>query len=83
MSELLFTFFKDWQIETILLGEWDPWFLSLTKNEDVTLSGGENVSIGILKMDDIESTDMFFDIGDNTNTSDVVTGNDISNITHF
>jgi len=51
--------------------------LSITNDDNVTESGGEVVSLGVLDMDDIEGTLMFLDGGDDTNSTNVVsTGKD-------
>jgi len=71
----------DWShVKTLVLWKTDPWVLALANNEDVADSGGEVGSSGISEMDDIEATEVSFSVGDDTNSSDVVSLSDQSDV---
>jgi len=46
--------------------------LSITNNENVTLSGSEGVTLRVLDVADFERTWMLFDRGEGTNSTNVV-----------
>mmetsp|Transcript_68359 Transcript_68359/g.79592 ORF Transcript_68359/g.79592 Transcript_68359/m.79592 type:complete len:219 (-) Transcript_68359:210-866(-) len=72
----------DWShVKTLVLWKTDPWVLALTNDEDVADSGSEVGSSGISEMDDIEATEMSLTVGDDTDSSDVVSLGDQSNVT--
>ena len=74
----------DWgHVNTLVLWKTDPWVLALTNDEHIADSGGEVGSSGISEMDDIETTEMSFTVGDDTNSSDVVSLSDQSNVTYY
>jgi len=83
MSDLLFTFLEDGQVETVVLGEGDPGLLALSEDEHVTLSGGEDVAVGVLQVDDVEGSDVLLDVGDDTDPTDVVPGDDVGDVAHL
>jgi len=58
--------------DTISLWNGNSGGLSITNNDNVTLSGREGVTLGILDMADLERTWMLFDRGEGTNSTDVV-----------
>ena len=62
--------------DTISLWNGNSVGLSITNDDNVTESGGEVVSLGVLDMDDIEGTLMLFDGRNNTNSTDVVSSNE-------
>lgn len=63
--------------DTISLWNGNSVGLTITNDDNVTESGGEVVSLGVLDMDDIEGTLMLLDGGDDTNSTNVVsTGKD-------
>lgn len=50
--------------------------LTITNNNDVTESGGERVSLGVLNMADLERTWMLFDRGKSTDSTNIVSSNE-------
>lgn len=62
-------------LDTLALGQTDPWLL-LANDEDVVLSGSERVVNGVLDVDNVETTVVAFSVGDDTNTTQVTTTND-------
>ena len=69
-------------VNTLVLWKTDPWVLTLTNDEDVADSGGEVGASGISKMDDIESTEVSLSVGDDTNSSDVVSLSDHGDVSY-
>jgi hypothetical protein len=76
VSESVISILDDRESETLSLWQGDGWGLSVTDDNDVTDSGGELLVVGILDVDNIVGTDMLLDGGDNTNSSDIVTGSE-------
>jgi len=70
----------DRQLNTLALGQRDPWLL-LANDEDVGLSSSEGVINGILDVDDVEATIVSLTVSDNTNTAHVTTTSNHSNYT--
>ncbi len=65
-------FFQNVKIKTFIGWEGDFGFF-ITNDENVTSSGSESLSIGILQVDNIEATQMSFNMEDSSNSTDVVT----------
>ena len=57
---------------TISLWKRDSWGLSVTDHEKVANSGGETSAVGILDVTNVVGTDMLFDGGDDTDSSNIV-----------
>jgi len=66
---------------TLVSWETDEGFVALSKEEDVAGSGGENVSGGILDVDDIEGTWVSLSGLDGTNSTDILTADDLAHVT--
>jgi len=76
-------FFKRSQSNTLLLGEGDQGGLALSDDENVSDSGSERVSSSISNVDNIETTDVSISVDNDTDSSDVVTGGDQSEVAGF
>jgi len=71
----------DWShVETLVLWKTDPWVLALTNDKDVADSGCEVGSSSISEMDNIEATKVSLSVGDNTDSSNVVSLSDHGDI---
>lgn len=66
------TLFSNRELDTLALGQADPWLL-LSNDEDVRFTSGKGVVNGILDVDDVETTIVALTMGDDTNTSHVTT----------
>jgi hypothetical protein len=62
--------------DTFSLWNGDLGGLTITNNNDVTESGGERVSLGVLNMADLERTWMLFDRGKSTDSTNIVSSNE-------
>lgn len=67
-------------LDTLALGQTDPWLL-LANDEDVVLSGGERVVDGILDVDNVETTIVSLAVSDDTHTTHVATTSNHGNHT--
>lgn len=63
-------------MQTLLLWKGDQGLLSRANQENVFLSGGEGLSVGVLDVGNIVTSDVSFDVGDLTNSTDVVATGD-------
>jgi hypothetical protein len=79
----LFSFFEGSHINTVILGKGNPGFLSFSDDENVSGSGGESVAVAVFDVDDGEGAHVLFDVGDGSDSSDVVTGSDEANVSSF
>lgn len=70
-------FFQNVQIKTFVGWEGDLRLL-VTNDEDVSTSGGESLSVGILQVDDIEGSQMSLNVEDGSDSTDVVTTGNVS-----
>lgn len=61
------------EVKTIVSGEGDPRLLALSNNENVADTGGNVLSVGVLHVNDIEASQMSLSVGDDTDSSNVVT----------
>jgi hypothetical protein len=66
------TLLGDGELDTLALGQGDPWLLT-TDNEDVVLTGGELVVNGVLDMHNVETSVVAFTVSDDTDTAHVTT----------
>jgi len=66
------------KLETVALGQGDGWVLTVTDHENVSDTGGEGVSVGILDVSDVEGTWMLFDGLEDTNSTGVVSASQIN-----
>lgn len=66
------TLLSDGELDTLALGQGDPGLLS-ADDENVALTSGESVVNGILQVHNVEATIVALTVGDNTNTTHVVT----------
>jgi hypothetical protein len=65
------------ELDTLALGQRDPRLL-LANDEDVALPGGEGVVVGVLDVDNVETTIMAFPVGNDTDTAHVSATSDHS-----
>lgn len=73
----LVTLLDEGKADTLLLWQGDPWLLAVTNNENVAETGGELVAAGIGNVGDLVGTWMVLDVLEDTNTTDVVTTDDV------
>ena len=71
------SFFEDAQHDTVSFWEGDEGFL-ISDDEDVSFSGSEGFSIGVLDVDDIEGSQMSFDVLDLSDSTDIVSTGDVA-----
>ena len=83
VTHLSLLLFQDGQVETVLLGKSDEGFLATTDDENVGLSGGEALSVSILHMNDIVSSQMFLDMDDLTDSADIVSTSNITGVSEL
>lgn len=76
-------FFEDSSLDSLSFGERYESTLSFSDNKNVWRSSCKCVSYGILEMDDGEASWVSFLLGDNTNTTQITSGCDHSNISNF
>ena len=62
------------EVNTIVFGDGDSGFLlRVTNDEDVSDSGREGLTVGISDMGDVERTGVLVDVGEDTDTANIVT----------
>jgi hypothetical protein len=83
VGELSLSLFKNRFLDTISSGKFNPRFFALTNDNNVTKSGSEGVSLGILDMDDIKRTLVLLNVLDDSDSSNVVSVLDEADITRF
>lgn len=59
-------------VDTFVLGQFDHKLFSLSDSEAVSDSGGERFAFSVLNVANIETSQMFFNINDLSDSSDVV-----------
>lgn len=69
------TLLSNGELDTLALGQRDPWLL-LANDDDVGLTSGELVVNSILQVDNVEATVVTLTMVDNTNTTHVATTSD-------
>jgi len=74
-SPATITLLSDRELDTLALGQTDPWLLA-TNDEDVALTSGELVVHSVLDMDNSEATIMALTMSNDTNTTHVTTTSD-------
>lgn len=79
-SGLLLLLFHGVEPESLVGWETDPGLLSLSEDHNVSGSGGENLAVGILDVDDIDGTWVLFDVSNLSNSSDVVSSDGIDDV---
>jgi len=67
--------------DTLVSWKADQSFVAFSEEEDVAGSGGENVSGGILDVDDVEGTWMSLSGLDGTDSTDILTADDLAHVT--
>jgi len=75
------TFFSNGLSDTLVSWERYQRFIAFSKKEDVGQSCGESMASGVFDIDDIEGTWMFFTGLDGTNSTDVLTADDHTDVT--
>jgi hypothetical protein len=66
------TLLSNGELDTLTLGQGDPWLLA-SDDENVVLAGGEAVVYRILDVDNVEASVVALAVGDDTNTAHVTT----------
>jgi len=79
-GEPLVTLLGDGHADSLTFGQRHPRLGSLADREDVIQSGGEGVSRGVLDVDDVEGSGMFFAVHDDANTPQVTTSSHHANV---
>ena len=69
------TLLSDGELDTLALGQGDPGLLE-ADDEDVALTGGEDVVNGVLQVDDVEASIVALTVGDDTDTTHVASTGD-------
>lgn len=69
------TLLSNGELDTLTLGQRDPWLLG-ADDENVVLAGGEAVVYRVLDVDDVEASVVALAVGDDTNTAHVTTTSD-------
>lgn len=72
VGKLGFSVFQKWKFNTFSWEEWDDGLLSFSNDEDVVGSCGEGVSSGVLDVSDIETSWVFLNVLENTNSTNIV-----------
>lgn len=67
------TIFNSGELDTITLRKGHPRLALMTNDEDVGETGGEVVTSGITDVNDLEVAGVTLTVGDNTNTTNVIT----------
>ena len=75
------SFFGDGFSNTLVSWEADEGFVAFSEQEDVAGSSGENVSGGVFDVDDIKRTWVSFSGLDGTDSTDVLTADDLAQVT--
>lgn len=70
-----FSVFQKGELDTFSWEEGDDWLLAFSNNEDVVSSCGEGVSSGVLNVSNIETTWMFLNVLEDTNSTNIVSSN--------
>lgn len=74
--------FQSVKVNTVTFGKSDGGFL-VSDDENVRFSGGESLALGVSQVDNIETTQMSFDVLDGGNSTDVVSTSDIGEMSGF
>jgi len=75
------SFFGDGFSDTFVFWETDEGFVAFSEQEDVAGSSGENVSGGVFDVDNIKRTWVSFSGLDGTDSTDVLTADDLAQVT--
>ena len=79
----MLSFFNRSQIESIVLGECNEWFISISNDKYIGQPSGKMFTIGVLEVDNVESSLMSVPVSDDSNPTNIVTSCDISHIAYF
>ena len=80
VSPAAVTLLSNGELDTLTLGQRDPWLL-LSDDDNVGLTSGELVVNGILQVDNVEASVVALTVSDDTNTTHVATTGDHDNDT--
>lgn len=80
-SKTTITFLKDRETDTLALGEGDPSLVRFANDENVVQTGDELVADVVTDVNHLDGARMAFPLGDNTNTTQVVSTGDHAHIT--
>lgn len=69
----LVSLFNGGQLESLVGKETNDGLLSFSNNENVGDSGGEGVVVGVLDVGNVETSWVFFDVLDDSYSSNIVT----------
>jgi len=73
MSAASISLLNEGKLDTLTLGKRNQRFLALTNDHNIAQTGGENVSTDISDVSDLVGTGMVLNMGEDTDTTDVVT----------
>ena len=71
------SFLKGIEIDTITFWKGDQWFF-LSDNEDIAFSGSKGFSISILNVDDVETSQMSFNVQDLSSSTNIVSASNVT-----
>ena len=79
------TLLNEGELETLTLGERDEGLLALTDDHNVAQTGSEGVTAGVTDVSDVVGTGVSLDVGEDTDTTNVVTtvGHDGGTVLEF
>lgn len=72
MSSAAVTLLSNGELDTLALGQGNPWLL-VTNDENVALTGSEGVVNGVLDVDNVETTIVSLTVSNDTDTTHVTT----------
>jgi len=73
-----FELLQSGQINTIIFRKFHHWFISLSDDKNVIHSCGKTSSMRILNMDNIKSTQVTFSVSNNSNSSNIMSSDDVT-----
>jgi hypothetical protein len=79
-SQATVTFFRDGQLDTLLLGEGDHRLVALANDENVGQARGELTVQGILDVDNVKAAQVTFTVRNDTNATHIATARDKANV---
>ena len=80
--QTLVTFLGNAQLDTLALGQGNVGLVTLANDEHIGQSGGKDVSLGILDVDNVEGAGMSFAVDNGTDTTQISTSGDHAQIAY-
>jgi len=82
LGKSLVSLLSDGELETLASGQGDVGLVTLTNNEDISQTGGEGVTVGILDVDNIIGSGMLLPVDDGTDPASVTATSDHAQVAH-